>query len=356
MSGHGHSSHDEHESHFKVAKGVLTGVLALALARGLALFLGGYTAISAIVSTSTGTSSDDLWWIDFSFLPEQAALWFALVCSAVLLVYAALPAAAKWRQWVTVGASAALAAAALENIGAFYRAWDGETFQPGFVFPFCVVIAVLFGLLAWAALTVHPEHVRLGDHVAMFAGLGVMLVVFQLLVAVFYGSSDYRQEADAAVVFGGRVLDDGTLAPALRDRVLTAVGIYKSGLVDTLVFSGGAGKNEIEQAEAMREFAVRNGVSSSSILIDNAGEDLDTSITNTAEMFSRYGLKDVLAVNQGYRLHRIRLGYLALGLDVRTVPAEEAYPNPQTPLLIVQETPYFWRHWAEVVLGSFEAK
>jgi vancomycin permeability regulator SanA len=356
LSGHGHSSHDEHESHFKVAKGVLTGVVALAAARGLALFLGGYTAVSAIVSTTTDTSSDDLWWIDFSFLPEQGALWFALTCSAVLLVWALLPAAAKWRQWLTAGASAALAAAALENIGAFYRAWDGETFQPGFVFPFCVAIAVLFGVFAWAALTVHPEHVRLGDHVAMFAGLGLMMVVFQLLVAVFYGSSDYRTHADAAVVFGGRIHDDGTLSPALRDRTLTAVEMYKSGLVDTLVFSGGAGLNKIEQAKAMREYAVRHGVSSSAILVDNAGEDLDTSIKNTAEMFSQYGLKKVLAVNQGYRLHRIKLAYLALGLHVLTVPAEETQPNMQAPVLTMQETPYFWQHWFEVVLGSFESK
>jgi vancomycin permeability regulator SanA len=356
LSGHGHSSHDEHESHFKVATGVLTGVVALAGARGLALFLGGYTAVSAVVSSTTNTSADDLWWIDFSFLPKQAALWFALSCSAVLLVYALLPAAAKWRQWLTVGASAALAAAALENIGAFYRAWDGQTFQPGFVFPFCVAIAVLFGVLAWAALTVHPEHVRLGDHIAMFAGLAVMLVIFQLLVAVFYGSSDYRAKADAAVVFGGRIHDDGTLSPALRDRVVTAVEMYKSGLVDTLVFSGGAGKNKIEQATAMREYAASHGVSSSAILVDNGGEDLDTGIKNTAEMFSRYGLKKVLVVNQGYRLHRIRLAYLALGLDVRTVPAEETQPNMQAPLLTMQETPYFWQHWAEVVLDSFAAK
>jgi vancomycin permeability regulator SanA len=334
----------------------LAVVVALALSRGLALFLGVYTMTSAIVTSATEMTSDDLWWIDFTFLPQPAVLWFAGVCSAALLAYAIAPEMAKWRKLVTVGAAGALAASALENIGAFYRAWDAQTFQPGFVFPFCIVIAGLFGVLAWAMLTVHPKHVLFGDHVAMLVGLGVMLVLFQLLVAVFYGSADYRSKADAAVVFGGRVLDDGTLSPALRDRVLTAVDMYKSGLVDTLVMSGGVGKNKIEQAVAMREYAVRRGVSSSSILVDNAGDDLDVGIANTTEIFTRYGLKKVLVVNQGYRLPRIRLAYRALGWEVRTVPAEEAQPNMQTPLLVAKDTPFFWQSWVQVVLGAFEKK
>lgn len=356
MSGHGsgHGSHDEHEGHLKAATGALFGVLALAATRGLALFLGGYTAVGTLATTLADTSSDDIWWIDLSFLPDQAALSFALVCSAILLAYAFAPTAVKWRQWLTVGACAALAAAALENIGKFYRAWEAETFQPGFAIPFCIIIAALFGVLAWAVLTVHAEHVLPGDHVAMVVALGLMMVVFPLLVALFYGSSDYRSEADAAVVFGGRIRDDGSLSPALRDRVLTAAEVYKDGLVDTLVFSGGAGKNGIEQAGAMRKYAVKHGVPASAILLDNDGDDLDASISNTADMFSRYGFKKILAVNQGYRLARIRLEYLAHGWDVRTVPAEESELNFETPMLIAKETPAFWQYWVEVVLGSFQ--
>lgn len=350
MSGHGgHGGHDEHESHLKAATGALVGVLTLALARGLALFLGVYTIVNTVVGVVSEEHKQDLWWIDLSFLPDQAALTFGVACSLVLLAYAAAPELAKWRQWITVGACGALAASAIENMGGFYRAWEAESFQPGFAIPYSIAVAALFGILAWAVLTVHPEHVLFGDHVAMFAGFGLMLVLFPLLVAIFFGTSDYSMEADAAVVFGGRVRDDGSLSPALRDRVGGAIDVYKDGVAETIIMSGNTGTNGVDEAAAMRKFAVKRGVPSSAILLNDDGEDTESAVANTADLFSRYGFKRVLAVSQWYHLPRIKLAYFAQGWDVRTVPVTEQQPSWGAPFFFAREVPGFWQYWVQAV-------
>jgi vancomycin permeability regulator SanA len=323
----------------------MSAISALAVARSVALFVGAYSLASTVAGALSHTQSQDLWWIDLRFLPSMVGLVGGVVCSLLLLAFGIAPKTASWRRVLTLVACVALAAAALQNVTAFYRAWGAGSIAPGVPFPFSLVIAVVFGLLGWAVWMLHPKKLILGDHLAVALGVVVLVALFPLAQVGFFGTSDYRAKADAAVVFGARVFDDRSLSPSLRDRVVTAVGLYKAGLVSKLVMSGGRGANGVDEPQAMRDAAVKAGVPASAIVLDSKGLDTDATVRNTTAIFSRLGVHKVLAVSQGYHLPRVKLAYLAAGWNVRTVPAKEIEPIVQTPLFVAREIPAFWEYW-----------
>ena len=181
-----------------------------------------------------------------------------------------------------------------------------------------------------------------------------LAIVFPLAQIAFFGTSDYRAEADAAVVFGARVWPDGTVSPSLEERLDTAIGLYDAGLVDTLIMSGGIDNNGHDEAAVMAAYAIDGGVPASAILTDSAGVDTDATVTNTVPLFAEYGITDVLVVSQNYHLPRVKLAYRAAGWEVRTVPAEPgASPIVRTPQFIAREIPAFWVYWARTVARDF---
>ena len=238
-----------------------------------------------------------------------------------------------------------MSAVALQNVTAFYRAWGQGSVQPGVGFPLSLLIAVVFVALAWAMLSMRPPEQGVWGHLGAGVALLLVLALFPLAQIAFFGTSDYRAKADAAVVFGARVFDNGELSPSLRDRVATGVDLYKASLVRLLVMSGGREANGIDETVAMRDAAVKAGVPSSAIVRDPQGLDTDATVRNTSAIFQKAGVKRVLAVSQGYHLPRVKLAYLSAGWDVRTVPAKELEPIWKTPLFIAREVPAFWEYW-----------
>jgi vancomycin permeability regulator SanA len=328
------------------------GATALAAARGFALFVGVYSFANSVATALSSKQTQDLWWIDLRFLPAPVALGVGVTCAVVLIVYALAPKIAGRRRALTLVACLALSTAALQNVAIFYRAWGEGTFTPGVVFPFSLVMAALFALLGWAVWTMRPKKLVVGDHIAMISSVVVMAVLFPLAQVAFFGSSDYRARADAAVVFGARVMGDGSLSPSLRDRMRTAIELYRSGLVKRLVMSGGVGESGIDETVAMRDAAEKAGVPASAIVRDPKGVDTDATVRNTTAIFERRGMRRVLAVSQGYHLPRVKLAYLAAGWDVRTVPATEVVPIWGTPMFIAREVPAFWQYWARAFVRA----
>jgi vancomycin permeability regulator SanA len=328
------------------------GATTLAVARGFALFVGVYSLANSVATALSSKQTQDLWWIDLRFLPASVAFGVGVVCAVVLIAYALVPKIAGRRRALTLVACLTLSAAALQNVAIFYREWGAGTFAPGVVFPFSLVMAVLFAVLGWAVWTMRPKKLAVGDHIAMISSVALLAVLFPLAQVAFFGSSDYRARADAAVVFGARVLGDGSLSPSLRDRVQTAVELYDAGLVKHLVMSGGVGQSGVDETVAMRDAAEKAGVPASAIVRDPKGVDTDATVRNTTAIFKRRGMRRVLAVSQGYHLPRVKLAYLAAGWDVRTVPATEIVPIWGTPMFIAREVPAFWQYWARAFVRA----
>jgi vancomycin permeability regulator SanA len=175
------------------------------------------------------------------------------------------------------------------------------------------------------------------------------VLVFPLAQVLFFGRSDYRRPADAVVVFGAQVHEDGRPSTSLKDRMATAVELHEQGLAPYMVVSGAVGDSGYDEAEVMRDMAVAAGVPAERIVVDSGGVNTDATVADTVPIFDARGWTRVLAVSQFYHLPRVKLAYQRAGREVLTVPAGTSSPIPQTPTLVAREIPAFWLYYLRAV-------
>jgi vancomycin permeability regulator SanA len=172
---------------------------------------------------------------------------------------------------------------------------------------------------------------------------------------LFFGTTDYRRPADVAVVFGARVYATGQPSPLLADRIATGIELYRSGLVGTLVMSGGDGADGFNEARVMRDEANAAGIDPADILVDPAGNSTEATVDNSLALLAARGTGSVpprvIAVSQAYHLPRVQLAFANGGIDVLTVPAADPIAIGEMPVLVIREVPAFWAYYLRVCLG-----
>jgi vancomycin permeability regulator SanA len=327
--------------------------VAVAL-RGLALFLGAFTIVGLVGELRGRTSDVSLWWIDLRDIP--GVLRIALLASfAGLLVTWAIRArpGMKLRR-VTAVACAVFALLALRDIARFMAIGGSGLVHTTLPVPFSLFVAVFLGLMAIGTLrspTFDGDRpIRTG--LAILASVVAWGMVFPLAQMFFFGTTDYRRPADAAVIFGARVYASGVPSPLLADRIRTGVELYRAGLVPTLVMSGGDGADGFNEALVMRDEAIAAGVSPEAILVDPAGVTTEATVANAVALLWDYSVPpSLIAVSQAYHLPRVQLSFATAGIDVLTVPAADPEPIGEMPLLVAREVPAFWVYYLRVCLG-----
>jgi vancomycin permeability regulator SanA len=341
-------------------------VVVVPIARGVALFLGAFTLLNRYGARRTPGFDANAWWIAIGFLPA-AVSGILLAFAAILLVtWTFRPRCGRWRLRTTLAALGLLLVAALDNCVDFYRVWDGGEIDPWLPLPLSLVVVLVLGWLmvvvarssAVPGMTAAPAKTATsssggsrGARAAVAAAAFVACaIVFPLLQFGFFGKTDYRRPADAAVVLGAQVHGDGRPSTSLNDRVMTAVDLYREGMVGTLVMSGGVGESGYNEAEVMRDMAVAEGVPAAAIIVDGQGVTTQATVDGTMTIFGRQGFDRVIAVSHFYHLPRIKLTYARAGRDVLTVPARKTGEVAQTPRIAAREIAGFWVYYLRAVL------
>src|SRR4051812_50121680 len=75
-----------------------------------------------------------------------------------------------------------------------------------------------------------------------------------------FGQRDRARRAQAIVVLGARVMEDGQPSGALQARAERAAELYRQGLAPLVVFSGGVGRYPPAEALAARDLALTLGI------------------------------------------------------------------------------------------------
>ena len=125
------------------------------------------------------------------------------------------------------------------------------------------------------------------------------------------------ESADCVLVLGAYVYPDGTLSDMLEDRVKTGIELYKNGAAKKLLFSGDHGRKNYDEVNAMKAYALEQGVPEEDIFLDHAGFSTYESVYRAGAVFE---VKKVIIVTQKYHLYRAlyaaeRLGLEAVGVD-----------------------------------------
>ncbi len=128
-----------------------------------------------------------------------------------------------------------------------------------------------------------------------------------------------------AIVFGAGLNRDGSPSPILADRVNAAIALFRAGKVQSLLMTG----DEVGNVEptAMRNYAVRQGIPSSAILLDTNGLRTYDSCYRAVHTFN---VKEAVLVTQGYHLPRALYTCNSLGINAVGLKAgRDSYPNQE---------------------------
>ena len=124
------------------------------------------------------------------------------------------------------------------------------------------------------------------------------------------------QNIDCVLVLGAGVRD-GRPTPMLRDRLITGISLYESGAAPKIIMSGDHGREDYDEVNVMKSYAVENGVPDGDVFMDHAGFSTYDSIYRAKAVFEA---DSIIIVTQKYHLYRAlyiaeRLGVNAVGVS-----------------------------------------
>ena len=316
------------------------------MARGMAMFLGGFTLLNLVGELRASGFDANEWWIDLRVLPREMSDGVLAVAGVVLVMFAVRPLRTMVERILVRVVIGGLAMATLVNAGTFWVLMGRGEIRPGVVVPLSAVICAALLVLWGASLAKAGRRLGRGGRIVALLSFAVCMVGFPVVQMYCYGKTDYRRPADAIVVFGARTYADGRPSQALADRVRTGCGLYNAGLARVMIMSGGPGDGAVHETEAMRRMAMELGVPGDAILMDKEGLHTDATVKNTVAMVEKMGARRVLAVSHFYHLARVKMTYERAGkVVVFTVPAEETYPLMMLPRYMAREVVALWGYY-----------
>jgi uncharacterized SAM-binding protein YcdF (DUF218 family) len=171
-------------------------------------------------------------------------------------------------------------------------------------------------------------HSRISDvGRVLVVGCAIVIVAAVASVAAIWrqGSSDEQRRADAIVVLGAAQYD-GRPSPVFEARLEHAVALWKSGIADSFVVTGGKldGDRTTEAAVA-RAYAIEHGVPASRIFGEDQARNTLTSLDAVAGELRARGMRSAVFVSDPTHMFRVLriagdLGIDAYGSPTRTSP------------------------------------
>jgi SanA protein len=131
---------------------------------------------------------------------------------------------------------------------------------------------------------------------------------------------DNLDPAHTAIVLGAMVKENGTLSLPLKDRVDTAIALYRAGKVDRILVSGDDGTVNYNEVNPSRDYLLERGVPSSVIFLDHAGFDTYSSMYRARDIFL---VDTAIIVTQSFHLPRAVFIARRLGLDAQGMTADK---------------------------------
>lgn len=156
----------------------------------------------------------------------------------------------------------------------------------------------------------------------------VIVIIAVILLINFYvkiitkkqivQEEEITENVDCILVLGAGIWGDKP-SPMLEDRLLQAISLYNNNVSSKMIMSGDHGKQDYDEVNIMKQFAIEKGIPSENIFMDHAGFSSYESIYRAKEIF---GAKKIIIVTQKYHLYRALYIANKLGIEARGVGAD----------------------------------
>lgn len=107
--------------------------------------------------------------------------------------------------------------------------------------------------------------------------------------------------ADCIIVLGAGVKPSGKPSWMLEDRIIVGEQLYNVNAAPKLLMSGDHGRENYDEVNTMKNYAINDGIPSEDIFMDHAGFETYDSMYRAKKIF---GAKKVVIVSQKYHLYR----------------------------------------------------
>ena len=158
----------------------------------------------------------------------------------------------------------------------------------------------------------------------------IILVIFGINLFVVLSTRKYIVSEENAVEIGdvdciivlGCGVKNNKPTPMLEDRLLEGIRLYKNGTSAKIIMTGDHGRQDYDEVNVMKQFAIDKGVPSEDIFMDHAGFSSYDSIYRAKEIFQA---NKVVIVTQKYHLYRSIYIAKKLGMEAYGVASN---PRP----------------------------
>lgn len=113
-------------------------------------------------------------------------------------------------------------------------------------------------------------------------------------------NSTSMNDADCILILGAGIWGDEP-SPMLQDRLEEGIRLYKEGVAPKIIMSGDHSREEYDEVNVMKDYAIEKGVPSEDIFMDHAGFSTYDSIVRAKEIFD---VENLIVVTQEYHLYR----------------------------------------------------
>jgi uncharacterized SAM-binding protein YcdF (DUF218 family) len=114
----------------------------------------------------------------------------------------------------------------------------------------------------------------------------------------------FEDKSDVAIVLGAGT-NDGILSPVFKERINHSLLLYKKGLVDKIIFTGGFGKEQKESdSQIAKNYAIKNGVPNCNLIIEEKSQFTIENISESKLIMDSTELKTALIISDPFHMKR----------------------------------------------------
>ena len=153
--------------------------------------------------------------------------------------------------------------------------------------------------------------------ISAWLGLAVIIAVIDA-----YGVVDHAQPADVIVVLGSQVYPGGRAGPSLERRAQHTAVLYRRGLADHIICSGGVGDNPPSEAEVVCERIVELGVPPGAVIYETRSHSTEENAAYSAAIMRHRGWRSAIIVSDGFHMLRAAWMFERAGVIAHPSPAQ----------------------------------
>lgn len=138
-------------------------------------------------------------------------------------------------------------------------------------------------------------------------------------VRIYNYSKQYSEgKSDVAIVLGAAI-NNGEPSPIFRERINHSIYLYKIGVVENIIYTGGIGKGQVQsESEVAKSYAISKGVKAEDILTEEKSKYTVENLFEAKKIMDSLKLTSALLVTDPFHMKR----------GMMHAKNNNIYPNP----------------------------